>query len=213
MRVTGHPPLSIVTARSDPETTVWTTYLHASLWINVDLVDWSARRSGHLHLIRADADSGWRLVDLAGHPLQQHREVPAATPEEIAPLLSTALASWDLRFFRIAELGLVSELGEGRDDFRRRALGLLRPQVQARVDELSGENRRGLSWFRRSRKPDVEDARVRMAAILARLADSIEERAVADVAAAVSRAELGTLMVPDGVTLRPPRYRELMVSG
>jgi len=109
------------------------------------------------------------------------------------------LEGWTLRIFRIEELGMVSELGEGREEFRRRALGLMRPTVQdlvecEEIDEASLEGRKR-----------------QLAGEIARLTASIESWESDGSGAAVKRAEIGTLWVADDVELLPPRYRALML--
>ncbi len=108
--------------------------------------------------------------------------------------LTQALAGRTLSFFRIPEIGLVSEIGEGREDFRRRATGGLRPQLQRR---LAAEHGAG--------------AREQMASELAKLASSIETLELGDVGSWVRRAELGVLLLAPGVRLEAPRYRPLMI--
>lgn len=211
MKITPHPPLLVATTATDPEMITTTPFLHASLWLAVDLDDWAVRRSGHLHLVTSDEDSRWRAVDLARHPLRPQPEVDQATVDDMTTRLLEGLASWDLRFFRIADLEIVSELGEGRGDFRRRAMGLLRPEIQSRIDRISGQPTSRLPWRRHSQEREREAARTRLASALGSLADSIEERRVPDVAAVVRSVELGTLLVPEGVMLHRARHRELMI--
>ncbi len=150
-------------------------------------------------------------MDLAGYPLRPKPNMPGADVDEMRPHVMEGLESLDLRFFRIADLGLVSELGEGREDFRRRAMGLLRPELQSRIDSVIEQPISKWPWRGNSQQRKRESARNRMAAELATLANSIEEFQVTDVAGALSRAEVGTLLVPGGAELAPPRYRDLMV--
>ena len=145
--------MQVAATDSGAEAPALTPHLHAKLWLSVDLGDWAVRRSGHLHLVRTGDDLRWRPVDLARHPLQPRPDGASASVDEITALLLEGLELLDLRFYRIAEIGLVSELGEGRDDFRRRAFGLLRAQVQIRIDSISGRPTSWLPWRRRSRAP------------------------------------------------------------
>jgi hypothetical protein len=108
--------------------------------------------------------------------------------------LRLALAGRTLSFFRIPEIGLVSEIGEGREDFRRRATGGLRPQLQRRLAAEPGPG-----------------AREKLASELASLASSIETLELGDLGRLVRRAELGLLLVAPGIRLAAPQYRALMI--
>jgi hypothetical protein len=195
MKVSFHPPLLLAPAGADPPAAELRRCWHAALWLSVVIEPWQAERSGHLHLLEEPGESSWREVDLTRHPLRARGVEPE--PPETESLVAgfrQALAGRTLSFFRIPEIGLVSEIGEGREDFRRRAIGGLRPQLQRRLTAKHGAG-----------------AREQLASELAILAASIETLQLGDLGRWVRRAELGVLLVAPGIRLAAPQYRPLMI--
>lgn len=215
MRVTFHPPLLLAPAGVDPGTaTGFRRLLHAALWLAVDLEAWQVRRSGHLHLVRelGAGEGEWREVDVSRQPLRTTTAAPEIDVAEVEATFRRALEQRCLRLYRIPAIGLVSEIGEGREDFRRRATGLLRPEVQRRVAEMSAEPRPKLPWRRRAAERRHSDAKSRLAAEVAGLAESIEDVELPDLTTHIRRAEFGVLVVAPGVRLEAPRHRSLMIE-
>ncbi len=194
VKVSFHPPLLLAPAGADPGALEFDRCDHAALWLSVWIEPWQVQRSGHLHLLREHGEALWREVDLTRHPLRVLSDEPVGEADRLANELRRALAGRRLVFFRLPEVGLISETGEGREDFRRRATGGLRPQLQRR---LEGE-----------RATAVKE---RIASELAALVASIEAFELDDLSSWVRRAEVGVLLVAPGVRLEAPRYRPLMV--
>ena len=194
VKVSFHPPLLLAPAGVAPAAAGLRRCHHAALWLSVVIEAWQAERSGHLHLLQEPGESCWREVDLTRHPLRALADEPVPEAERLVTDLRQALAGRTLSFFRIPEIGLVSEIGEGREDFRRRATGGLRPQLQRRLAAEQGAA-----------------ARERIASELVSLSSSIETLELLDFGRWVRRAELGVLLVAPGVRLEAPRYRPLMI--
>jgi hypothetical protein len=194
VKVLFHPPLLLAPAGVDPRAPELVRCGHASLWLSVSLEAWQVERSGHLHLVREPGEGSWREVDLTRHPLRALADEPVPEAERLEGELRLALAGRSLSFFRIPQLELISEIGEGREDFRRRATGGLRPQLERRI---AGD-----------RETPVKE---RLASELAALVASIETAEVEDLSRWVRRAEAGVLLVAPGIKLEAPRYRPLMV--
>jgi hypothetical protein len=216
MQVTGHPPLLLAPADVPPGTAVGLRQLlHASLWLAVDLEAWQVRRSGHLRLVHEPGadELDWREVDVSRHPLRTVRRTPETDVADLEANLRRALERRCLRLYRIPALGLVSEIGEGREDFRRRSTGLLRPEVQRRVAEINAETTSRLPWRRRAVERRRADATSRLAAEVAGLAGSIEDVELPDLTLHIRRAEIGILLVAPGVRLEAPRHRSLMIES
>jgi hypothetical protein len=210
--VTARPPLLLAPANLEsPGEVELRCCLHAALWIVVDLEQWQVRRSGHLHLVREANDAQWREVDLARHPLRPAPGAPDTDVTRVEAELRQALAARPLQLFRIPDIGVVSEIGEGRDDFRRRATGMLRPELQRRVAAIAARSSSRLPWRRRAAERRQADDKARLAAELATLGGSIETIEVGDLARHVRRAEIGLLLVAPGVRLEAPRHRALMI--
>ena len=70
MKVVLHPPLVLGGEVTSSEGTDFKRFLHARLWLDIELVRWRLRRSGHLRLVRPLEGGEWRCVDLAGHALR-----------------------------------------------------------------------------------------------------------------------------------------------
>lgn len=185
--------------------------LHAALWLSVVLEPWQVHRSGHLHVVRELDATTWRQVDLSRHPLRTAPGSADTDADALAAELRQALSDLPLCFYRVPDVGLVSEIGEGRDDFRRRAAGVLRPEVQRRLDALAGESPPRLPWRRRAATRRINDAKAGLAAQVAALVDSIETLELPSLADHVHRAQVGHLLVAAGVRLEPPRHRRLML--
>jgi hypothetical protein len=212
MRVTIHRPLLLAPGTGDAAAMEGARRcLHAALWLSVALEPWRVRRSGHLQMVREPASETWREVDLSRHPLRPAHAVAEPDAEVLRAELRQALSLLPLRFYRIPDLGLVSEIGEGRDDFRRRAVGGLRPEVQRRVAPLAGEPPTRLPWKRRAAERRLADAKAGLASQLAALIGSMETLELPDLAAHVSRAEVGLLLVAPELELEPPAHRSLML--
>jgi len=194
VKVSSHPPLLLAPAGVAPAAAGLRGCRHAALWLSVVIEAWQVERSGHLHLLQEPGESSWREVDLTRHPLRALADDPVPEAGSLVTDLQRALAGRRLSFFRIPEIGLVSEIGEGREDFRRRATSGLRPQLQRRLAAEEGAA-----------------ARERMASELASLSSSIETLELGDFGRWVRRAELGVLLVAPGVRLEAPRYRPLMI--
>ena len=194
LKVSFHPPLLLAPTGTDGGAPGLRRCHHAALWLSAWLEPWQVQRSGHVHLVREPGETVWREVDLGRHPLRALEDEPAPEAERLEGELRVALAGRGLTFFRIPDLGLVSEIGEGREEFRRRTTGALRPQLQRRLAEEQGAA-----------------AREQAASQLAALAASIETLGLEDLARWVRRAELGVLLVAPGVRLEAPQYRPLMI--
>jgi hypothetical protein len=195
VKASFHPPLLLAPAGADPPVAELRHCRHAALWLSVVIEPWQVERSGHLHLAQEPGKSTWREVDLTRHPLRALPEQPDPPEMEgVEADLRLALAGRTLNFFRIPEIGLVSEIGEGREDFRRRATAGLRPQLERRLAAEPGPG-----------------AREKLASELASLASSIETLELGDLGRWVRRAELGLLLVAPGIRLAAPQYRALMI--
>lgn len=194
VKVLFHPPLLLAPPGVDSRAPRLTRCGHASLWLSVSIEAWQVERSGHLHLIREPGEVSWREVDLTRHPLRALADEPVPEGDQLEGELRLALAGRSLRLFRIPQLELISEIGEGREDFRRRAAGGLRPQLQRRIEG--------------DRETAVKE---RIASELAALVASIETAELEDLSRWVRRAEVGVLLVAPGVRLEAPRYRPLMI--
>jgi hypothetical protein len=193
MRVEFHPPLFITGADWHGRTDDCECLIHASLWLDVSVEPWGVHRRGHLHFVTGDAESEWRVVDLARLPLQRWTGEDPSDRSAVEARLADLVNRLDLGLYRIPGLGMVSELGEGRDEFRRRALAILRPKIQHAADS----------------RDDGEAGS--MVGAVARIAGSIETWSVPDAAEAVKRAEVGTLWLARGVALEARRDRPLML--
>jgi hypothetical protein len=212
VKVSAHPPLLLAPAGADPGAPELVRYDHAALWLSVEVETWQVRRSGHLHLVRDPGEATWREVDLGRHPLRALPEAPGEGGVRLEDDLAAALASRTLRLFRIPALAVVSEIGEGREDFRRRATGGLRPQLQRRLEaEAAPRSSSWLPWRRRAAERAAAAHKEQLAAELSALAGSIETLELEDLGRYVRRAEVGALLVAPGVTLEAPKYRPLMI--
>jgi len=193
VKVSFHPPLLLAPPGADPGALGLRRCHHAALWLSAWLEPWQVHRSGHLHLVREPGETVWREVDLARHPLRALEDEPTPEADRLEDELRQALAGRGLTFFRIPDLGLVSNIGEGREDFRRRTTGALRPELQRRLAAERGAAVK--EWI---------------ASGLAGIAASIETLELEDLGRWVRRAELGVLLVAGDVRLAAPRHRELM---
>ena len=194
VKVAFHPPLLLAPGEADGGAPGLRRCDHAGLWLSVALEPWEVVRCGHLHLVRGPGEAAWREVDLTRHPLRALAGGPALEGDRLEGELRQALAGRALSFYRIPEIGLVSEIGEGREDFRRRAGAALRPQLQRRLAAGAGAA-----------------AKEQAASQLAALAASIETLELGDLGRWVRRAEIGALLVAPGVKLEAPKYRPLMI--
>ncbi len=176
----------------------WTSYLHAALWVEV--AAWEERVRGHLHLMATEtaarAGEPWRVVDVAAHPFETWDGGPEL-PADAGDLLAGALLGLELRFYRSEALGAVSHLGEPLAAFRSRVLASLRPEIRYRV--AAGESR-GV-------------AAEELAGAVARVGGRFEELTVALDEASIRSADMGIVLVPEGVTLRGPALWDEMVRG
>lgn len=211
MRVSLHPPLLLAPAGAEPGAAQLRRLDHAALWLSVEVEAWQVQRSGHLHLVREPGATAWREVDLGRSPLR-------ALPAELPPVtdavefdLQRALAGRTLQLLRLPQLGMVSEIGEGREDFRRRAIGGLRPQLERRLETARASTSSWLPWRRRAAEGAVSAQKERLAAELSTLAASIETVELEGLDRHVRRAEVGVLLVAPEVRLEAPRYRSLMI--
>lgn len=210
--VSVHPPLMLAPAAVDSTVAVnLRQCLHAALWLSVAIDEWQVRRSGHLHLIREPDQVDWREVDLARHPLRPAPLGYETSPVELEQELRRGLARMPLQLYRMAGIGLVSEIGEGMDDFRRRATGLLRPELQRRIATIVGEPVDGAHVPRGDADRRQVDEKGRLAAELAGIAGSIEAIELLDATEHIRRAQVGLLLVAPGVRLETPRHRALMI--
>jgi hypothetical protein len=166
----------------------------------VELDAWETVRSGHLHAVWRPGAEALELVDLSRHPLRPWPKSEAGV-SDIEAELSRLLRGVALRFFRIAETNMVSEPCEGRDAFRRRASGAVRPLIQHRI--ASHSSVKGQEHANR--------ASARLASELARATSTMEQLDVESLAPWVRRADVGELWLAPGVTLAPRRHRDPMV--
>jgi len=194
VKVVFHPPLLLAAAATDAAGPDLIRCGHASLWLSVWIEPWQVNRSGHLHLLREPGGEGWREVDLTRHPLRALADEPVPEAKRLEGELRLALAGRSLSFFRIPQLELISEIGEGSEDFRGRATGGLRPQLQRRI---AGD-----------RETAVKE---QLASELAALVASIETLELDDLSQWVRRAEVGVLLMARGVRLEAPKYRPPMI--
>jgi hypothetical protein len=209
MKIVEHQPLLIAPPDREAEAGRTTRFLHAKLWVVAELEAWGERREGHLHVVSEIDSDRWSTVDLSDHPLRaaaRYDDMPSFRQLELE--LRRWLDEWRLRFYASPALALVSEIGEDRDDFRRRVAGLIRPELQRRLDGLSHGARPRLPWRRRKAGQRRAELRAEMVEELARLLAGIEELELSGGAGAVRRAEAGVLVVAEGVTLHPPGLRD-----
>lgn len=207
MKVTVHPPLLVAPVGAPPSEQTAAPWHHASLWLTVDLGLWNEQRTGHLHAVWKTDGSQWQFVDLARHPLQPWRGGDPLSENDPETQFRAFLANWNLRFFRLRGAELVSELGEGRGEFRRRASALLRPEIQSRIDDLDARPQGRQTAEREHRSQEKS----RIAAELSQAVASMEETAVEDPTECVRRAEVGRLWLAPGVQLHPRRHRDPML--
>jgi len=131
--------------------------------------------------------------------------------DPIADELRDWLERWRLSFYRFPGLDIVSEFGEDRAGFRRRVLGVLRPAVQERLEEMGEAPRPIVPWLRRSRMDQRHRVKTKLASEVSGLVDTIEEHICRGLVEAVRRIEVGILLIPDGLELEPPTARNLMI--
>lgn len=211
MKVTVHPPLLVAPVGAPPTEQTAIPWHHASLWLTVDLARWNEQRTGHLHAVWKPDGSQWQFVDLARHPLQPWRGGDPLSENDPETQFRAFLADWDLRFFRLRGAELVSELGEGRGEFRRRASALLRPEIQSRIDDLDARPLTRTPGRRSAEHEHRSQEKSRIAAELSQAVASMEETAVEDPTKCVRRAEVGRLWLAPGVQLHPRRHRDPML--
>jgi hypothetical protein len=154
MQSTWHPPVTVARRGAGSRSgSTERAYGHVRVWVRLPIEPWGVVREGHLHLLLPLAsDASFSVVDLSRRPLVA---IPSRKePEGLRAQLTTAseawLRAWRPTFWRLPELGLVSELGETEDGFCRRARGLLRPELQRRLDRLHATPLPRLPWRRRS---------------------------------------------------------------
>ena len=168
--------------------------------MSVDLTDWGERRRGHLRMIRAPDGPRWRPADLVRHPM---RAVPGRTDEvdldRLVGELSAELRRRGLRFHRIPELGVVSEFGDDESAFRRRVLGVLRPELQRRAEEVGEAPGRLPPCWRRRAAEAGRRSQIELASRLSGLVESMETIECEDPWSSVQRVELGVLLIPEGL--------------
>jgi hypothetical protein len=213
MKLELHPTLIAGRPRDSEEGSDFRAFVHARLWLDVELSEWHERRSGHLRIVRPVEGEGWRTADLAGHALRvASTEEGELSADEIQQELRSWFARHPLRFYRISGLGAVSEVGEGLDEFRRRVLGSLQPELRRRLENVGAAARSVFPWRRRAQEARRSDTRRELAAGVAELSNRIEELAIEDTLAAVRRAEVGLLLVAEGVDLAPRAVTDLMIG-
>jgi hypothetical protein len=203
MRVTSHPPWSV---GYEPVGDVFDEVYHARLWLSVEVSEWGCRRQAHLHLVRAPdrEDASWQRVDLAHHPLRSdpHPAPSPAAVDRIIGSLTTWLESWCLELYRQPDVGLVSELGESRADFRRRLRTAMGPEMQRRIQMLEAAPRPALPWRRRRAATKVAAFREQLAGTVSAVTERLDVRRLADPVTAVREAVVGILRLPSGTQLR-----------
>lgn len=214
MRLKIHPPLVIAGGSGPNGDTHLASLVHAHLWMKVDLAEWGVVRQGHLHLVRATANSGdWKMVDLAGHPVRLWR---GQCPEVRLDSVESELAAWLVRsalsFYRVSKLAVVSELGEGIDDFRRRVLAGVGRELRSRLEETESAPSSQLPWQRRPEEPERARSRRQLAFGVAGLGQDIEQLTVEDPVATIVHGEAGLLLVGAGIHLPSPASRDLMIG-
>ena len=213
MKIGRRPTCEILSPSASSRDGAAVAHVSASIWLSVDLAAWGERRDGHLHFARRLDGREWSPADMSGHPMRPVTD--RRTPIDTAPIveeLESLLAARPPTFYRIPELGVVSDLGEGREDFRRRVLGALRPVFQQRIDALERAPGSRLPWRRRRRDEVRRRTRNELAARLASLANSIESHTCRHPWDTVRRIEIGILLVPDGLDLTPGPPRDPMIE-
>jgi hypothetical protein len=196
MRVTSHP--TWIAGHEDPgeDPDRW---IHAALWLDVELSDWSVRRREHLHLVAPERDlDRWSRVDIAALPMRPAdlRDAAAAPPSaEAVDALRRWLDDWELAIHRHPGLGMVSALGEAVEVFHRRVLGVVRPEVQRRVRPQTEErDPPRWPWPVRSEDPSRQE----MVRGIAEIGGEIESRTVYPVSEFLRRVEVGVVLAPAG---------------
>jgi len=203
-----HPPLVLGRGSSPAGSTPGTPHAHATLWVVTTLEPWAVRVEGHIHVVRSLGPSApstpWQPIDISANALRPlSRAEPNQPPEDLLHDLRHWLGDWSLPFYRQPDLGLVSELGEHREGFRRRVATQLRPHIQKKLREIDQEPLPRLPWRRHSAEEARKAEKQRLAAESALLTEHIETTAIRRLADAVQSVGLGVLFVPPGVELRP----------
>jgi hypothetical protein len=208
VRLSEHPPYAVgpaVGSRSLEGKLA--SLLHAALWIRIEIEEWQLVREGHLHLVcspeMARRGERWRRVELASHPLTV-RDGVQELPGDAQDLLRGELRELQLDVFRQADLGLASEIGETRSAFQRRLLRSLGPLIQTRIQAFNNA---------RPREPKAAPDRGKVAGAVSQLVSGIEHRAVRATEDVVHSAELGLLLVPEGVVLAAVGIDDRMIEG
>jgi hypothetical protein len=210
MRVLTHPPVVITGGRSK-EGGALTSYLHGALWLMVEVAEWGIRREAHVHAVRPLGGGEWRPVDLSRHALSPSSWEPVRPPSaEIAAELVAWFQGRPLRLYRLPALDSVSELGETPDDFRRRMLGLLRPELEERSRSLRSRPVSVWPWRRRAERARRERFKHSIAGEIGELVAEVEEWLSPDPTSVIRRLEVGVMLVGEGIALAAPARKDLM---
>jgi hypothetical protein len=208
VRLSEHPPYAVGPrlGNSGLEGEL-ASLLHAALWVRIEIEEWQLVREGHLHLVcspeMARRGERWRRVELASHPLTL-RDAAQELPGDAKDLLRKELEELQLGVFRQADLGLASEIGETRSAFQRRLLRSLGPLIQTRIQAFNNV---------RHREPKPGPDREKVAKALSQLVSGIEHRTVRATEDVIHSAELGLLLVPEGVVLAAAGIDDRMIEG
>ena len=120
---------------------MYAPWLEIAMLVEVAVPSWQHRDQRWLHWAVPPAESRWvpgaaffcdlgRRAGRPGEPGAGERseEAPAGA-ECLVEAARQVVSTWRPVLYRHADLGLVSELGEAREQFRRRCLALARPAV------------------------------------------------------------------------------------
>ncbi len=209
MKPTWHPPLAI--ARHHAASLAGPTeraYGHVGFWVRLAIEPWDVVREGHLHLLRPlTSDAPLAVVDLSRRPLVAipGRQEPAGLRDQLVASSEAWLRAWRPTFWRISELGLVSEIGESADGFRHRVQGLLQPELQRRLDRLQAAPLPNLPWRRKSEFESRRRARDGLVKALARVMGGLESWTAEDAADRVRSLDAGLLIADEDLLLSDPQ--------
>jgi len=186
---------SLATAPS--ETLESCLYVHA--WLSAEVE--GDRRSGHLHLV-AEVAAGevgepeWRGVDLAGVTFGVDKQPGLDLPSYAVSAFDRWAGCMELVLYRARNAGLLSEIGEDANVFRRRITSTLRPEMDAEMVRLEGEANPVLVGSHQRSESERREARAHLAQGLAEFAGGIEAIRCGTVRDLTRRATLCVLRCP-----------------
>lgn len=126
---------------------LYAPWLELALWVEVVVPAWQHRDQRWLHWAVPAAEGRWvpsaafhcdpgRRAGRPGEPEPGlRREEAPSGGESLAETARRVVSGWPPVLYRHADLGLVSDLGEVREQFRRRCLALARPAVLHEASE------------------------------------------------------------------------------